>query len=284
MEKAEKKCNHNIAICKYGATPLTRQLHEIEEQEQYNLLEKPLELQLSQDDKQDDTKKQLKQIEILKQAEKNEQQREYDSILQQLKQYEKLEINQMNSQHKQKTNNSNHHHRHSKEFVYIHQQKHILELKLTIIKENQMKTRKILHQIESPIYIEIPISNNATETTWVSDGVTMKYLKICIDEISGGYFGYLPTTTAAAAATTTTSLHKMENKCSDYPSTNLITGFVIGMTLIILLLSINLVVMILTKRSKYRTRMENISGGSLRFNDLFPDLNQPQRRQQQQQP
>ncbi|CAF3259966.1 unnamed protein product [Rotaria socialis] len=148
----------------------------------------------------------------------------------------------------------------------------------------QNKNVRLFYDTFSPIYIEIPISNNATETTWVSDGVTMKYLKICIDEISGGYFGYLPTTTAAAAATTTTSLHKMENKCSDYPSTNLITGFVIGMTLIILLLSINLVVMILTKRSKYRTRMENISGGSLRFNDLFPDLNQPQRRQQQQQP
>jgi molybdopterin-biosynthesis enzyme MoeA-like protein len=82
-------------------TDLARQLHEIEEQEQYNLLEKTLELQqLNQADKQDDTKKQLKQIEILKQSEKNEQQRAYDRILQQLKQYEKLEINKNNSQHK----------------------------------------------------------------------------------------------------------------------------------------------------------------------------------------
>jgi hypothetical protein len=83
-------------------TDLARQLHEIEEQEQYNLLEKTLELQqLNQADKQDDTKKQLKQIEILKQSEKNEQQRAYDRILQQLKQYEKLEVNKINSQQKQ---------------------------------------------------------------------------------------------------------------------------------------------------------------------------------------
>jgi hypothetical protein len=145
----------------------------------------------------------------------------------------------------------------------------------------QTKNVRLYYDTFSPIYIEIPISNNATETVWASDGVTMKFLRQRIDEISGGYFGNLPTTTTAA--TTTTSLHQIENKCSDYPSTNLLTGFFIGMALIILLLSINLV-MILTKRSKYRTKMENISGGSLRFNDLFPDLNQPQRRQQQQQP
>jgi hypothetical protein len=149
----------------------------------------------------------------------------------------------------------------------------------------QTKNVRLFYDTFSPIYIEIPISNNATETTWVSDGVTMKYLRNRIDEISGGYFGNLPTTTtttaAAAAATSTTTLHNIENKCYDYPSANVLTGFAIGIALIILLLSINLVVMILTKRSKYRTKMENISGGSLQLNDLFPDLNNTQRRQQQ---
>ena len=101
LQKAKQQCEP-INFDNIMETDLARQLHEIEEQEQYNLLEKTLELQeLNQADKQDDTKKQLKQIEILKQSEKNEQQRAYDRILQQLKQYEKLEINKINSQHKQ---------------------------------------------------------------------------------------------------------------------------------------------------------------------------------------
>ena len=145
----------------------------------------------------------------------------------------------------------------------------------------ETKNVRLFYDTFSPIYIEIPTSNNTTEIVWVSDGVTVKYLKNRIDEISGGYFGDLPTTTTAATITTT-SLHQIENKCSDYPSTNVVTGFFIVMALIILLLSINLFVMILTKRSKYRTKMENISGGSLRLDDLFPDVNHPQRRQQQQ--
>lgn len=146
----------------------------------------------------------------------------------------------------------------------------------------QTKNVRLFYSAFGPTFIEIPISKNATETTWVSGGVTMNYLRNRIDEISGSYFGDFPTITTTTAATTTISLNQIENKCYDYPSTNVLTGFVIGIALIILLLSINLVVMILTKRSKYRTRMENISGGSLPFNDLFPDLNHPQRRQQQQ--
>ncbi|CAF2102232.1 unnamed protein product [Rotaria magnacalcarata] len=137
-----------------------------------------------------------------------------------------------------------------------------------------------------PIFIEIPISSNATQTTWVSDGVTMGYLEGRINEISGDYFGELTTTAAAVAATTTTSttsLNKIENNCYSYPSTNLLIGFAIGIALIILLLSINLVVMISKKRSKYRTKMEKNSGESLRFHEMFPDLNHPRQQRQQQQ-
>ena len=103
LQKVKQQCSP-IDFDNIMETDLARQLQEIEDQEQNNLLEKTLELQLNQHDNQpyrisnDDTEKQLKQIEILKQSEKNEQQRQYDKILQQLKQYEKLEIN---SQHKQ---------------------------------------------------------------------------------------------------------------------------------------------------------------------------------------
>lgn len=103
LQKVKQQCPP-IDFDNIMETDLARQLQEIEDQEQNNLLEKTLELQFSQHDNQpyrisnDDTEKQLKQIEILKQSEKNEQQRQYDKILQQLKQYEKLEIN---SQHKQ---------------------------------------------------------------------------------------------------------------------------------------------------------------------------------------
>lgn len=103
LQKVKQQCPP-IDFDNIMETDLARQLQEIEDQEQNNLLEKTLELQLNQHDNQpyrisnDDTEKQLKQIEILKQSEKNEQQRQYDKILQQLKQYEKLEIN---SQHKQ---------------------------------------------------------------------------------------------------------------------------------------------------------------------------------------
>ena len=127
-----------------------------------------------------------------------------------------------------------------------------------------------------PIHVEIPINKNTSHAIMVTDSITMAELKDRIYEIGGDYLGDVPTKTSA------TSLHQIENKCSDYPSTNVVTGFFIVMALIILLLSINLFVMILTKRSKYRTKMENISGGSLRLDDLFPDVNHPQRRQQQQ--
>jgi histidyl-tRNA synthetase len=87
-------------------TDLNRQLQELEqqEQEQYNLLEQTLALELNCNDYQpcmfdiDETKKQLQHIEKLKQYEQNEQQREYNLILQQLKQYEQLETIQINQQ------------------------------------------------------------------------------------------------------------------------------------------------------------------------------------------
>ncbi|CAF4461639.1 unnamed protein product, partial [Rotaria magnacalcarata] len=58
-----------------------------------------------------------------------------DTILQQLKEY------------KQKTNSMNCHIK--EEHVYIREQKKILQLQLTIKKEDQMKIRKIVHLLES---------------------------------------------------------------------------------------------------------------------------------------
>lgn len=93
--KKEKQQCQPINFDEIMETDLTRQLQELEEQEQYNLLKQTLELQLSQQDKQscmsnvvdddDDTKKQLKEIEILKQQ-------EYDRTLQQLNQYKQVNI------------------------------------------------------------------------------------------------------------------------------------------------------------------------------------------------
>ncbi|CAF5224625.1 unnamed protein product [Rotaria magnacalcarata] len=58
-----------------------------------------------------------------------------DTILQQLKEY------------KQKTNSMNYHIK--EEHVYIREQKKILQLQLTIKKEDQITIRKIVHLLES---------------------------------------------------------------------------------------------------------------------------------------
>ncbi|CAF4731734.1 unnamed protein product, partial [Rotaria socialis] len=52
-----------------------------------------------------------------------------------------------------------------------------------------------------PTFIEIPISKNETTTVWVSDGVTVDYIKRRINEISGDYYVDL---TSTMAITTTT--------------------------------------------------------------------------------
>ncbi|CAF1501498.1 unnamed protein product [Rotaria sordida] len=148
---------------------------------------------------------------------------------------------------------------------------------------NLTRNFKLYYSAFSPVFIEIPIKNNATETTWVSDGITMSYLKDRINEIGADYFGELTTTTTTTTTTSATSLNKIENNCYSYPSTNLLIGFIIGISLIILLSSINLVVMISEKRSKSRTKMEKNSGESLRFHEMFPDLNHPRQQRQQQQ-
>ncbi|CAF4239765.1 unnamed protein product [Rotaria sp. Silwood2] len=134
---------------------LARQLHELEQQEQkqYNLLKQTLELELTQDDDHssmddvDERRIKLQEIEILKQYERNEQQHQYDTMLQKLKQYEQLETLENNQEYKPKSNDSASHH--TKKYIYIHQQKHILKLQLTMMRENQMKTTKIIHLLES---------------------------------------------------------------------------------------------------------------------------------------
>jgi hypothetical protein len=128
-----------------------------------------------------------------------------------------------------------------------------------------------------PINVEIPINKNTSRSIIVTDSITLAELKDRVYEVGGDYFGDVPTTKTSA-----TSLNTIENNCSNYPPTNVLIGFAIGIALIILLLSINVIVMILKKRSKYRTRIENISGDSLRLDDLFPDFNHTQRQQQQQ--
>ena len=142
------------------------------------------------------------------------------------------------------------------------------------------KIVKLSYGVLGPIYIEIPISDTATQTTWVSEGVTMNYLQGRINEISGDYFSDF-TRTTRTTSTSATSLNKIENNCYNYPLTNVLYGFGIGIILIILLLLINLIVMISKKRSNYRTRMENISGESIRFPEMFSDLNRPRQQQQQ---
>ncbi|CAF1309164.1 unnamed protein product [Rotaria magnacalcarata] len=228
-------------------TDLARQLQQLEQEEekQYNLLEQAL----------DD-----------------------DTILQQLKEYRQKK-NSMNYDIKE-------------EYVHIHQEKQTLQIQLTIIKENQMKISKIEHLLESyffskahnrliminvfkqaklvkmfygevgPTFIEIPISKNETTTVWVSDGVTVDYIKRRINEISGDYYVDLTSTMAITTTTESSSssqLNIIQNECNSYPTTNVLFGFGAGIALIILLLLVNLIVMLSKKRSKYHNRMENIS-------------------------
>ncbi|CAF2184236.1 unnamed protein product, partial [Rotaria magnacalcarata] len=104
-------------------------------------------------------------------------------------------------------------------------------LPMSINPFNLTRNFKLYYSAFSPVFIEIPIRNNATETTWVSDGITMGYLKDRINEIGADYFGEL-TTTTTTTTTSATSLNKIENNCYSYPSTNLLIGFIIGIALI----------------------------------------------------
>ncbi|CAF5041975.1 unnamed protein product, partial [Rotaria socialis] len=92
-----------------------------------------------------------------------------------------------------------------------------------------------------PTFIEIPISKNETTTVWVSDGVTMDYIKRRINEISGDYYVDLTsairiTTTTESSSSSSSQLNIVQNECNSYPTTNVLFGFGAGIALIILLL------------------------------------------------
>ncbi|CAF1514879.1 unnamed protein product [Rotaria magnacalcarata] len=238
-----------------------------------------------------------------------------DTILQQLKEY------------KQKTNSMNYHIK--EEHVYIREQKKILQLQLTIKKEDQITIRKIpfschnkqesfkknrrfhlsyiydnvgpksrfnkkLREILSK-HVQLPnttFENNKlqldirTKTVWVDNYATISYLRDRIREISGNYTDEAALTIGITTTTQSSSppppLNIIQNECISYPTANILFGFGIGIALIILLLLINLV-MILKKRSNYRKKKENISAESLRFHEMFSDLNHARQQQQQQQ-
>ncbi|CAF1521906.1 unnamed protein product [Adineta steineri] len=200
-----------------------------------------------------------------------------DTILQQLKEY------------RQKTNSKNYDIK--EEYVHIHQEKqnffskaHNRLIMINVFK--QAKLVKMFYGEVGPTFIEIPISKNETTTVWVSDGVTVDYIKRRINEISGDYYVDLTSTMAITTTTESSSssqLNIVQNECNSYPTTNVLFGFGAGIALIILLLLVNLIVMLSKKRSKYHNRMENISGESLRFHEMFPDLNHPRQQRQQQQ-
>ncbi|CAF2229568.1 unnamed protein product [Rotaria magnacalcarata] len=147
------------------------------------------------------------------------------------------------------------------------------------------KVVKMFYGALGPAFFEIPISKNETTTVWVTDGVTMDYIKRRINEISGEYYSDLASTTPITTTTPESSslsrLNIIQNECISYPTANILFGFGIGIALIILLLLVNLV-MILKKRLNYRKEKENISGESLRFHEMFSDLNHPRQQQQQQ--
>ncbi|CAF1525045.1 unnamed protein product, partial [Rotaria sordida] len=107
-----------------------------------------------------------------------------------------------------------------------------------------------------------------------------------IREISGNYTDEAALTIGITTTTQSSSppppLNIIQNECISYPTANILFGFGIGIALIILLLLINLV-MILKKRSNYRKEKENISAESLRFHEMFSDLNHARQQQQQQQ-
>ncbi|CAF3246721.1 unnamed protein product, partial [Rotaria sp. Silwood2] len=143
----------------------------------------------------------------------------------------------------------------------------------------------------SPIYFEVPISRNQTETVWVTDSVTMAYVRRRINEISGNYLiepNYLSSSaigapTADIIPTSTKSLNMAENQChGGYPSRNILIVFGLGMVLIIVLLLLNCYGMIVIRRSRHRKDIENISADPLELHGMFPDLNQRTRQQSQQ--
>ncbi|CAF2973925.1 unnamed protein product [Rotaria sp. Silwood2] len=112
----------------------------------------------------------------------------------------------------------------------------------------------------SPIYFEVPISHNKTETTWVYDGVTMGYVRRRINEISGDYFVELTSLSLSATGavtadnipTSTTSLKMAENQYHDgYSSRNILIVFGLGMVLIIVLLLLNCYGLIVLRRSRH---------------------------------
>ncbi|CAF5013527.1 unnamed protein product, partial [Rotaria socialis] len=114
---------------------------------------------------------------------------------------------------------------------------------------------------------------------------TVDYIKRRINEISGDYYVDLTSTMAITTTTESSSssqLNIVQNECNSYSTTNVLFGFGAGIALIILLLLVNLIVMLSKKRSKYHNRMENISGESLRFHEMFSDLNHPRQQSQQQ--
>ncbi|CAF1507541.1 unnamed protein product [Rotaria sordida] len=148
------------------------------------------------------------------------------------------------------------------------------------------KIVKMFYNNLSPAFVEIPIGHNKTKTVWVDNYATISYLRDRIREISGNYTDEAALTIGITTTTQSSSppppLNIIQNECISYPTANILFGFGIGIALIILLLLINLV-MILKKRSNYRKKKENISAESLRFHEMFSDLNHARQQQQQQQ-
>ena len=157
----------------------------------------------------------------------------------------------------------------------------------------QGKYARMIYGHYGPTIIEIPISDNKTETTWVTDGVSMSWVKRRINEISGDYYvdlaSVLTTSTPATADSSSSSssaslspLNMIQNECYSYPSTTVLFGLGFGIALIILLLMVNLIVMKSKKQLKYSTGMENVSDEPLRFHEMFPGSNRAREQQQQQ--
>lgn len=137
-----------------------------------------------------------------------------------------------------------------------------------------------------PAFVDVPTGDNCTKTIYFTDGVTMAYVKLRINQIIADYLVRpipIPKSTATTPASLSSSIPSNidENKCNDYLSTNIRIGFAIALLLILLLLLINIFFVIKTKRSKDRSRIENISGESLRLNDIFSDLNHATQRERQ---
>lgn len=144
----------------------------------------------------------------------------------------------------------------------------------------QIKTVKMFYAPHSPVYVEVPVSNNQTEILWASDGFTLGSLRGRINEVSNDYYGELPLSATTTTSTMiSTSLNSIDNKCSTYLGNNVLIGFSFCAAAIILLLLLNIISMFMINRSKHRQRIENISGETLRLNDMFSDLNHATRQQ-----